>query len=104
MSNTKEHHHHHHQVSGKNLGWSIFLNVAITVAEAIGGIISGSMALLSDATHNFSDVISLVVSYIANKLTKKSHRKPNLWLQTLRDSRRIYQFGHANGSGHFYFL
>jgi cobalt-zinc-cadmium efflux system protein len=71
MSNTKEHHHHHHQVSGKNLGWSIFLNVAITVAEAIGGIISGSMALLSDATHNFSDVISLVVSYIANKLTKR---------------------------------
>jgi cobalt-zinc-cadmium efflux system protein len=70
MSNTKDH-HHHHQVSGKNLGWSIFLNVAITVAEAIGGIISGSMALLSDATHNFSDVISLVVSYIANKLTKR---------------------------------
>jgi cobalt-zinc-cadmium efflux system protein len=68
MGNHKEHHHH---VSGKNLGWSILLNVAITVAEAVGGMISGSMALLSDATHNFSDVISLVVSYIANKLTKR---------------------------------
>ena len=64
-------HEHHHEVSGKNLGWSILLNVAITAAEAIGGVISGSMALLSDATHNFSDVISLIVSYVANKLTKR---------------------------------
>ncbi len=64
-------HHHHHEVSGKNLGWSIGLNLGITLAEFVGGIISGSMALLSDATHNFSDVISLVVSYIANKLTKR---------------------------------
>ena len=64
-------HHHHHEGSGKNLGWSIGLNLGITLAEFIGGIISGSMALLSDATHNFSDVISLVVSYIANKLTKR---------------------------------
>ncbi len=69
MGNTKE--HHHHEISGKNLGWSIGLNIGITLAELIGGIISGSMALISDATHNFSDVISLVVSYIANKLTKR---------------------------------
>ncbi len=32
---------------------------------------SGSLALLSDALHNFSDVISLIISYIANKLVKK---------------------------------
>lgn len=69
MGNTKE--HHHHEVSGKNLGWSILLNIGITVAEGVGGIISGSMALLSDATHNFSDVLSLIISYIANKLTKR---------------------------------
>ena len=66
-----EHHHHHHELSGRNLGWSILLNIGITIAELIGGIISGSMSLISDATHNFSDVISLVVSYIANKLTKR---------------------------------
>jgi len=65
------HEHHHHEVNGKNLGWSIALNVLITLAEAIGGIISGSMALVSDATHNFSDVLSLIISYIANKLTKR---------------------------------
>lgn len=65
------HKHHHQEVSGKNLGLSILLNVSITIAEAIGGFISGSMALLSDATHNLSDVISLLISLIANKLTKK---------------------------------
>ncbi|RLD38099.1 MAG: cation transporter [Bacteroidetes bacterium] len=65
------HKHHHHEVNDKNLGWSIALNVLITLAEAIGGIISGSMALVSDATHNFSDVLSLIISYIANKLTKR---------------------------------
>ena len=62
---------HHHEVTGKNLGWTILLNVVITLGEAIGGIISGSMALLSDAAHNFSDVLSLIISYVANKLSKR---------------------------------
>ena len=61
----------HNKISGKNLGLAILLNVGITVAEALGGIISGSMALLSDAAHNFSDVISLIITGYANKLAKK---------------------------------
>jgi len=66
-------HHHHHSapVSGKNLLISIILNIAITIAQVIGGFLSGSLALLSDALHNFSDVISLIVSYVANILVKK---------------------------------
>jgi cobalt-zinc-cadmium efflux system protein len=71
MKQTKEHHDHHHELSGKNMAWAIVLNIGITLAEFFGGIISGSMALISDATHNFSDVISLVISYIANKLSKR---------------------------------
>ena len=55
----------------RNLIISILLNVLITAAQIIGGIISGSLALLSDALHNFSDVISLVVSYVASKLSKQ---------------------------------
>jgi cobalt-zinc-cadmium efflux system protein len=62
---------HHQQVEGKNLLFSIVLNVVITSAQVIGGLISGSLALLSDALHNFSDVISLVFSYFAHKLSKK---------------------------------
>lgn len=63
--------HHHQAPSGKNLGFTILLNIIITVAQAIGGVISGSMALISDATHNFSDVLSLIISYIAHRLSKK---------------------------------
>jgi cobalt-zinc-cadmium efflux system protein len=62
---------HHHEVSGKNLGLVILLNLFITLAQAIGGIISGSMALLSDAAHNFSDVLTLVISFLANRIAKR---------------------------------
>lgn len=67
-----EHNHSHHQhTQGKNLLFSIALNIIITAAQVIGGLISGSLALISDALHNFSDVLSLVFSFIANKLSKK---------------------------------
>jgi cobalt-zinc-cadmium efflux system protein len=68
------HHHHHpnsHEVSGKNLGISIVLNCIVTIAQVIGGIFSGSLSLLSDALHNFSDVLSLIISFSANRLAKK---------------------------------
>ncbi|PWL39885.1 cation transporter [Flagellimonas aquimarina] len=70
------HHHHghshsHDDLKGRNLLISILLNIAITVSQVIGGIISGSLALLSDALHNFSDVLSLIISYIATRLGKK---------------------------------
>lgn len=65
------HSHNHLSISGKNLLISIVLNVLITVAQLIGGILSGSLALISDAVHNFSDVISLVISYGANLLSNR---------------------------------
>jgi len=72
MSHQHGHHHHHGKdLKGRNLLISIFLNIIITTAQVIGGFISGSLSLLSDALHNSSDVISLVISYIAAKLAKK---------------------------------
>lgn len=65
--------HHHPKVSGKKLLITIILNIGITIAQIIGGIVSGSMALLSDAAHNFSDVLSLIISYVANKLSSKKY-------------------------------
>ncbi len=64
-------HHHHHDVSGKNLFITIILNVIITVSQIVGGIMSGSLALLSDAMHNFSDVLALVIAYAANRLSAR---------------------------------
>ena len=65
------HNHSHPKVKAKNLIISIVLNTVITVSQVIGGLISGSLSLLSDALHNFSDVLSLVVSYIATVLSRR---------------------------------
>lgn len=73
MTHGHHHHHHHktHDLKGRNLLISIILNVVITLSQIIGGIISGSLALLSDALHNLSDVFSLIISYLANVLSRK---------------------------------
>ena len=73
------HSHSHPELSGKNLLFSIFLNIGITLAQIIGGFLSGSLALISDAVHNLSDVISLIVSYVANRLV---HSKKQTLKQT----------------------
>lgn len=65
-------HHHHHEVSGKNLFITIILNIFITLAQIIGGIASGSLALLSDALHNFSDVMALLIAWWANKVSARA--------------------------------
>ncbi len=64
-------HHHHGPDSGKSLLWSVVLNLGITAIEIVGGILSGSLSLLSDAVHNFTDVFFIAVSYVALKLSKR---------------------------------
>ncbi|MDZ7658309.1 cation diffusion facilitator family transporter [Fodinibius sp.] len=73
MAHSHDHGHHHHgkdQTEGR-LWISIILNFIITAAEFIGGIISGSLALLSDALHNLNDTTSLGISLVARKISKK---------------------------------
>jgi cobalt-zinc-cadmium efflux system protein len=65
------HHNHNHQLQGKKLFWSIVLNLAITFAQIFGGLLSNSLSLLTDALHNFSDVLSLIISWFAHKLAHK---------------------------------
>lgn len=60
-----------HEQNIRKIGWAIIINIGITVAEAIGGILSGSLALLSDAGHNLSDVISLGLSYLGEKFSQR---------------------------------
>ena len=66
-----QHNHNHPNLKGRKLGITIVLNLIITIAQAAGGFFSGSLSLLSDALHNFSDVISLIISYIASILSNK---------------------------------
>lgn len=65
------HHHDHSAISEKNLLIATVLNFVITFAEIIGGLLSNSLALLSDALHNLSDAIALLVAYIANRVGKR---------------------------------
>ena len=51
------------------------LNVVITIAEFIGGIFSGSLALLSDAVHNLSDVGAIILSFVAHLISRKSRNQ-----------------------------
>ena len=78
-----EHHHdgHHHHgptdLSQINRAFyiGIFLNAVFTAIEFIYGFIHNSLALIADATHNLSDVASLIISLIGLKLTKKAATK-----------------------------
>lgn len=71
MPHAHPHTHTHSRQKGRNLLLTVILNVLITISQVIGGFVSGSLALLSDALHNFTDVVSLVVSYIAYRLSKR---------------------------------
>lgn len=48
------------------------LNVIITIAEFLGGFLSGSLSLLSDAVHNLSDVGAIVLSFVAHLIGQRN--------------------------------
>ncbi|HOV14725.1 MAG TPA: cation diffusion facilitator family transporter [Spirochaetota bacterium] len=73
-SHSHQHHNHNHkEINGNNLLFTIALNFIITIAELIGGFVSGSLSLISDALHNFSDTLGSAISFVAIKISKKSN-------------------------------
>lgn len=66
------HYHSHSEFSANKLLWISVFNVIITFAQFIGGILSNSLALVSDALHNLSDASALVLSYFSLKISKSS--------------------------------
>ncbi|WP_119681986.1 cation diffusion facilitator family transporter [Indioceanicola profundi] len=68
------HDHHHHgaeDMSTKRLTIAVVINVLLTVAQVIGGIISGSLALVADALHNLSDAASLGIALFARRISRR---------------------------------
>lgn len=55
----------------KRVGIAIAANLILTAAQVIGGILAGSLALIADALHNFSDVASLVIAFGARKIARR---------------------------------
>jgi len=56
---------------GSRLLFTLILNLVLPVAQLVGGIYAHSMALVSDATHNFSDFAAILIAYVAYRIGKK---------------------------------
>jgi cobalt-zinc-cadmium efflux system protein len=65
------HGHNAGQASGRGLGWAALLTGGFMVAEAIAGVISGSLALLADAGHMLADAASLGLAWLAVGLSRR---------------------------------
>jgi len=74
-------HNHDHvdvtETSGSRLLLTLALNFIIPVAQVVGGIISNSVALISDAMHNFSDFTAVLISYVAFRIGQKGVSEKN---------------------------
>ena len=78
----REHHHDHHHVhshnhsSVSNLKVALFLNLGFAIVEIIGGVWTGSVAILSDAVHDLGDSLSLGIATFLQVLSRKesNHR------------------------------
>jgi cobalt-zinc-cadmium efflux system protein len=74
MPHDHAHGHHHHLDPGagdRRVAAAIGVNMLLTVAQVIGGLLSGSLALIADAIHNFSDAISLIVAFAARRIGRR---------------------------------
>ena len=65
-------HAHIDPASGdRRVSLAIWANALLTVAQIVGGIFAGSLALIADALHNFSDMASLVIAFVARKIARR---------------------------------
>jgi cobalt-zinc-cadmium efflux system protein len=68
------HNHSHHDVEAmgdRRLLVAIVINMLLTLAQVAGGILSGSLSLIADALHNFSDASSLLIAWVARRIGRQ---------------------------------
>ncbi len=71
MPHNHSHSHHNDEQSNRQLGFAVFINVLLTVAQVAGGVLSGSLSLIADALHNLSDAAAIFIALIARKIGGK---------------------------------
>ncbi len=72
MTGLAEHTHHHADPGAAGLlGGAFWIALGILVAEAVGGVISHSLALFGDAAHMLTDVLSLALAWYASRLSQR---------------------------------
>lgn len=69
-SHSGPHAHHHH--AGDNIKLAFFLNLGFAILEIIGGLWTNSLAILSDALHDFGDSMSLGLAWYLERYSKRS--------------------------------
>ena len=75
-SHNNHHNHNHGDNATKNISVAFFLNLFFVVVEVVGGIFTNSIAILSDALHDFGDCLSLAVAWaFQKKATQKRDHK-----------------------------
>lgn len=67
----KHNHNHNHNDSVSNIKLAFFLNLFFSIFELIGGIFANSVSILSDAIHDIGDSLSIGVSYLLEKISKR---------------------------------
>jgi len=65
------HHHHHDHGSGSALGLAFFLNFIFALIEFVGGYLTNSVAILSDAVHDLGDSLALALTWYFEKVSYK---------------------------------
>ncbi|CAM4012487.1 MULTISPECIES: cation diffusion facilitator family transporter [Pseudoalteromonas] len=71
MGHQHSHSHDTDNQSDRQLGLAVFINVLLTVAQVVGGVVSGSLSLIADALHNLSDAAAIFIALIARKIGGK---------------------------------
>ncbi|EYD73340.1 cation diffusion facilitator family transporter [Limimaricola hongkongensis] len=67
-------HHHHHidpNAGDRRVAGAIAVNLALTLVQIVGGLVSGSLALIADALHNLSDAMSLIIAFAARRIARR---------------------------------
>lgn len=68
---TAGHDHGEKDMSDARLVWAVAINIILTIAQVIGGIVSGSLSLVADALHNFSDASALGLALVARRIARR---------------------------------
>ena len=66
-----DHAHIDPESGDRRVSLAIWANALLTVAQIVGGVFAGSLALIADALHNFSDMASLVIAFVARKIARR---------------------------------
>jgi cobalt-zinc-cadmium efflux system protein len=70
-SHSSHNSHTHAEVGDRKMLWAVVVNMLLTVAQITGGLFAGSLSLIADALHNFSDAASLGIALAARRIARR---------------------------------